>query len=114
MTGRLTDAERVAAGLSTPSPVLCTGIVDMHHSDGAYDLAVSRAGGIVAMIHKATEGLDWRDPKFIAAIHALRDCPIVTDIRSVGLMAAVDVAMDGAPGDPAVLREINAVIDALS
>ena len=37
-------------------------------------------------------------PKFMAAIHALRDCPIVTDIRSVGLMAAVDVAMDGAPG----------------
>jgi beta-alanine--pyruvate transaminase len=37
-------------------------------------------------------------PKFMAAIHSLRDCPIVTDIRSVGLMAAVDVAMDGAPG----------------
>jgi beta-alanine--pyruvate transaminase len=32
------------------------------------------------------------------AIHALRDCPVVTDIRSVGLMAAVDVAADGTPG----------------
>jgi beta-alanine--pyruvate transaminase len=37
-------------------------------------------------------------PKFIEAIHALRDCPVVTDIRSVGLMAAVDVAVDGVPG----------------
>ena len=37
-------------------------------------------------------------PKFIEAIHGLRDCGIVTDIRSVGLMAAVDVAVDGAPG----------------
>ena len=37
-------------------------------------------------------------PKFIDAIHSLRDCPVVTDIRSVGLMAAVDVALDGTPG----------------
>lgn len=72
MTGRLTDAERVAAGLSTPSPVLFTGIVDLHHSDGAYDLAAVRAGGIVAMIHKATEGLDWLDPKFTAAMDACK------------------------------------------
>jgi beta-alanine--pyruvate transaminase len=37
-------------------------------------------------------------PKFIDAIHSLQDCPIVTDVRSIGLMAAVDVAVDGAPG----------------
>ena len=37
-------------------------------------------------------------PKFIEAIHSLRDCTVVTDIRSVGLMAAVDVAVDGVPG----------------
>jgi beta-alanine--pyruvate transaminase len=37
-------------------------------------------------------------PKFIDAIHSLRDCPIVTDIRSIGMMAAVDVAVDGTPG----------------
>ena len=72
MTGRLTDSERVAAGLSTPSPVLFTGIVDLHHSDGAYDPAAVRAGGIAAMIHKATEGLDWRDPKFTAAMDACK------------------------------------------
>jgi len=36
--------------------------------------------------------------KFSDAIHSLRDCPIVTDIRSVGLMAAIDVAVDGTPG----------------
>jgi beta-alanine--pyruvate transaminase len=37
-------------------------------------------------------------PKFIDAIHSLSDCPVVTDIRSIGLMAAVDVALDGTPG----------------
>ncbi len=37
-------------------------------------------------------------PYFIEGVHSLRDLPIVTDIRSIGLMAAVDVAVDGAPG----------------
>lgn len=72
MSGRLTDSERVAAGLSTPSPVLCTGIVDLHHSDGAYDLAAARAGGVVALIHKATEGKDFRDKGFVAAMDAAK------------------------------------------
>ena len=37
-------------------------------------------------------------PKFIDAIHSLQDCPVVTDVRSIGLMAAVDVDVDGTPG----------------
>jgi beta-alanine--pyruvate transaminase len=37
-------------------------------------------------------------PGFAAAMHALRDCPVVTDIRSIGMMAAIEVAADGAPG----------------
>lgn len=72
MTGRLTTDERVAAGLSTPSPVLCTGIVDVHHADGRYDLAAARAGGIVALIHKATEGKDFRDKGFVSAMDAAK------------------------------------------
>jgi beta-alanine--pyruvate transaminase len=37
-------------------------------------------------------------PYFMDAVHSLRDLPIVTDIRSIGLMAAVDVAVDKVPG----------------
>jgi beta-alanine--pyruvate transaminase len=37
-------------------------------------------------------------PRFTEAIHSLRDCPAVVDIRSMGLMAAIEVAADGAPG----------------
>ena len=62
----------------------------------------SCAAGLAMMDIFAKERLIERaaamSPKFMAAIHSLRDCPIVTDIRSVGLMAAVDVAVDGAPG----------------
>jgi len=37
-------------------------------------------------------------PYFLDAIFSLKDLPIVTDIRGVGMMAAVDVAVDKAPG----------------
>ena len=72
MTGRLTDAERVAAGLATPSPVLCTGIVDVHASDGECDLDAFKAGGGVALIHKATEGRDFIDKAVARVIPTLK------------------------------------------
>jgi beta-alanine--pyruvate transaminase len=37
-------------------------------------------------------------PKFMAAAHSLRDIPSVVDIRSVGMMAGIEVAAVGAPG----------------
>lgn len=54
------------------APSLTTGIVDLHHSDGRYDLAAAKAGGVVAMIHKATEGKDWKDPLFVQAMEACK------------------------------------------
>jgi beta-alanine--pyruvate transaminase len=60
------------------------------------------AAGLAMMDIFANERLIERAaamaPGFADAIHALRDCPVVTDVRSIGMMAAVDVAMDGAPG----------------
>ena len=60
------------------------------------------AAGLAMMDIFASERLIERaaatSPRFIDAIHSLRDCAIVTDIRSVGMMAAVDVAVDGTPG----------------
>ncbi len=37
-------------------------------------------------------------PYFADAIHSLQDLPVVADIRSIGLLAAIDVAPDKAPG----------------
>jgi beta-alanine--pyruvate transaminase len=37
-------------------------------------------------------------PYFLDAMFALRDLPVVTDIRGYGMMAAIDVALDGTPG----------------
>jgi beta-alanine--pyruvate transaminase len=62
----------------------------------------SCAAGLAMMDIFAKERLIERaaamSPKFIEAVHSLQDCAIVTDIRSVGMMAAVDVAVDGVPG----------------
>ncbi|MDE1948455.1 MAG: aminotransferase class III-fold pyridoxal phosphate-dependent enzyme [Burkholderiales bacterium] len=62
----------------------------------------SCAAGLAMMDIFAKERLIERaaamSPRFIDAIHSLADCPVVTDIRSVGLMAAIDVAPQGAPG----------------
>lgn len=51
---------------------LVTGIIDIHHGDGAYDLAAAKAAGIVALFHKATEGQDWRDKGFARAMDAAK------------------------------------------
>jgi beta-alanine--pyruvate transaminase len=37
-------------------------------------------------------------PRFADAVHSLRDVPVVVDIRSIGMLAAVEVAPAGAPG----------------
>ena len=62
----------------------------------------SCAAGLAMMDIFARERLVERaaamSPKFMQAMHSLRDCPVVVDIRSIGLMAAIEVAMDGTPG----------------
>ena len=57
-----------APAASTPG--LTTGIVDFYSGDGPYDLAAAKAGGIIAIIHKATEGLTYRDRGFADAMNA--------------------------------------------
>ena len=56
---------------------LCTGILDVHHADGAVDAAAMKAGGITALIHKATQGKDWRDPAFVATVTRARDAGLL-------------------------------------
>ncbi len=37
-------------------------------------------------------------PYFLDAVFSLADLPVITDIRGMGLMAAIDVAPAGGPG----------------
>lgn len=47
---------------------ITTGIVDFYSGDGAYNLAAFKAGGGLAVIHKATEGLTYHDAGFAASM----------------------------------------------
>ena len=54
----------------TTAPKPITDIVDLHHHDykGDAELAAAHMAGMRALIHKATQGKDWKDPRFKAAM----------------------------------------------
>ena len=60
------------------------------------------AAGVAALAIYEKEGLFERaaalEGYFLDQLHALKDLPVVTDIRGIGLLAGVDMAADGAPG----------------
>ena len=60
------------------------------------------AAGLAMMDIFAKEHLIERaaamSPRFIDAMHSLADCPGVIDIRSIGMMAGIEVAPVGGPG----------------
>ena len=69
---------------------LITGIVDIHDDDGRYDLDAARAGGVVAIIHKLTEGGDFHDRDDLAAVAKLAASP--------GLLLGLYHFANGRPG----------------
>jgi beta-alanine--pyruvate transaminase len=60
------------------------------------------AAGIAALNIYEKEGLFQRaaemSPYFLDAIYSLKGIPAVTDIRGYGMLAGIDLAMDGRPG----------------
>ena len=60
------------------------------------------AAGIATLDIYKRDGLFERgrelSPYFLDALFSLRDLPVVTDIRGYGMLGAIDVAVDGAPG----------------
>lgn len=76
--------------MSGVEPII-TGVVDLHHADHTYDLAAAQRAGLVAVIHKCTEGSDWFDPAFPVAMSRL---------RGVGLLrGAYHFARNSSPGE---------------
>ncbi len=60
------------------------------------------AAGIAALNIYEKEGLFQRaaelSPYFLDAVYSLKGIPAVTDIRGYGMLAGIDLAMDGKPG----------------
>ena len=51
---------------------LCTGIVDIHHDDGSFDLDDVAADGVVGMFIKCSEGVTYQDPSYVQVLDRLR------------------------------------------
>jgi beta-alanine--pyruvate transaminase len=79
------------------------GVIELFHGYTYSGHPAACAAGLATLEIYRREGLLTRAvelaPAFEAAIHGLRGCPNVIDIRNIGLMAAVELApRDGAPG----------------
>lgn len=48
-------------------------VLDLHHADHAVDYAAVAAGGVSGLLHKATEGVTFKDRGFTRAIAQARD-----------------------------------------
>ena len=76
------------------STEMFTGIVDIHHDDGSYDLDEVVAGGVTALWHKATEGVTFHDPKFVRAMDGARAAPLSANQQGWRGPIGVEVAAD--------------------
>jgi len=73
---------------ATPPAPISLGIVDIHHDDGSYSLTQFRAGGGLALIHKATEGKDFADRGFAAAMSLCKGASMMRGAYHFGSASA--------------------------
>jgi beta-alanine--pyruvate transaminase len=92
------------------------GAIELFHGYTYSGHPAACAAGLATLEIYRREGLLSRAaeiaPAFEAAVHSLRDCPNVIDIRNIGLMAAIELAprpdAPGARGYEILLRTLKA------
>lgn len=84
---------------------MITGIVDIHHADRGYNLEAAKSGGLVALWHKATEGVTFKDPDFWQAMDRA---------RSVGLLRGAYHFASGTSDPVDQAKEFLDVVHALT
>ena len=97
--GAVAISERVHDTIMGAAP---DGAIEFFHGYTYSGHPASCAAGIATLDIYRHEGLFERgrelSPYFLDALFSLRDLPVVADIRGYGMMAAIDVHADGAPG----------------
>jgi lysozyme len=102
--------QQLAATAQRPG-ALCTGIVDVHHGE-PWDAGAARSGGVVALIHKATEGRDWKDPDFRAGVTRARDAGMLVGAYHFASASATgDVQADFFVSTTGTPRDLLLVLD---
>ncbi|MDH3593566.1 MAG: aspartate aminotransferase family protein [Rhodospirillales bacterium] len=88
--------------------------VELFHGYTYSGCPVASAASHAALTIYEEEGLFDRaaemSPRFLEAVFSLKDLPVVTDIRGYGMLAGIDLAPKGAPGERglAVMQELYA------
>jgi beta-alanine--pyruvate transaminase len=97
--GAVAASERIHDTIMAAAP---EGAIEFFHGYTYSGHPASCAAGLATLDIYRNEGLFAKgralSSYFQEAMFSLRDLPVVTDIRGYGMMAAIDVAADGAPG----------------
>ena len=97
--GALAVSERIHDTIMAAAP---EGAIEFFHGYTYSGHPASCAAGLATLDIYRDEGLFERgralSPYFLDAVFSLKDMPVVADIRGYGMMAAIDLHMDGAPG----------------
>lgn len=97
--GAVAVSERIHDTIMGAAP---EGAIEFFHGYTYSGHPAACAAGIATLDIYRDEGLFERarelSPYFLDALFALKDIPVVADIRGYGLMAGIDLRADGAPG----------------
>jgi beta-alanine--pyruvate transaminase len=97
--GAVAVSERIHDTIMAAAP---EGAIEFFHGYTYSGHPASCAAALATLDIYRDEGLFERgralSPYFLDALFSLKDIPVVADIRGYGMMAAIDVHVDGAPG----------------
>ena len=97
--GAVAISERIHDTIMAAAP---EGAIEFFHGYTYSGHPAACAAGLATLDIYRNEGLFERgralSPYFLDAVFSLKDLPVVTDIRGYGMFAAIDLAVDGAPG----------------
>ena len=109
MAKALTNGAQPMGAVAVSEKIYCTIVdsapdhaVELFHGYTYSAHPAACAAGIAALAIYEKEGLFERaaemSPYFLDAVYSLKGIPAVTDIRGYGMLAGIDLAMDGRPG----------------
>ena len=97
--GAVAISERIHDTVMAAAP---EGAIEFFHGYTYSGHPAACAAGLATLDIYKRDGLFERgralSPYFLDALYSLKDLPVVTDIRGYGMLGAIDVAVDGAPG----------------
>jgi beta-alanine--pyruvate transaminase len=109
--GAVACSEKIYETITQAAP---ESAVELFHGYTYSGCPVASAASHAALTIYEEEGLFDRaatmSPRFLEAVFSLKDLPVVTDIRGYGMLAGIDLAPKGGPGERglAVMQELYA------